>query len=48
MSDQKHSTCNLCGGKGCEECHSGWECTMEETGECNKCAMGWKLGEEND
>ena len=36
--------CNKCGGKGCEICHSGWECSIEEYGVCNKCEMGWKLG----
>jgi hypothetical protein len=39
--DNSHPVCNLCGGKGCEKCHSGWECTGET---CNKCAMDWKLG----
>lgn len=41
MVDNSHPVCNLCGGKGCEKCHSGWECTGET---CNKCAMGWELG----
>ena len=41
MEIGSHPVCNLCGGKGCEECHSGWECTGQG---CNKCAMGWQLG----
>ena len=44
MNEQKHIVCNKCGGKGCEVCHSGWECTIEEYGICNKCEIGWKLG----
>lgn len=36
-----HPICNKCGGKGCSECHNGWECTGED---CNKCNMGWELG----
>ena len=36
-----HPVCNECGGKGCSDCHNGWECTGEE---CNKCDMGWELG----
>lgn len=44
MSEQKHIVCNNCGGKGCEVCHSGWECTMTEFGICNKCDMGWEIG----
>ena len=45
MSDQYHAVCNECGGKGCDECHGGWQCTMEDIGICNKCDMGWSLGE---
>jgi hypothetical protein len=40
-----HPSCNLCGGKGCKKCHNGWACTIKETGKCNKCDMGWELGE---
>ena len=38
---RSHPVCNVCGGKGCKKCHSGWECMGKE---CNKCAIGWKLG----
>jgi len=38
-----HPVCNKCGGKGCSECHNGWECTGSD---CNKCAMGWGKGTE--
>ena len=44
MSDS-HAVCNLCGGKGCKKCHSGWACTGEG---CKKCAMGWELGKKHD
>ena len=47
-SDQYHAVCNECGGKGCDECHSGWQCTMEDIGKCNKCDMGWELGKKDD
>ena len=40
-----HAVCEECGGKGCDECHAGWECTGEG---CNKCAMGWPLGKRED
>ena len=44
MSEQYHAVCNECGGGGCDECHGGWQCTMEDIGKCNKCDMGWPLG----
>ena len=40
---ESHPICNLCGGKGCEKCHSGWECIGQG---CKKCAMGWQLGKD--
>lgn len=40
---ENHPVCNLCGGKGCEKCHSGWECIGQG---CKKCAMGWQLGKD--
>ena len=46
MTTQIHPVCNLCGGKGCEKCHDGWKCTMNELGTCNKCDMSWELGTE--
>ena len=46
--EQYHAVCNECGGKGCDICHSGWQCTMEDIGKCNKCAMGWPLGKNDD
>ena len=48
MSEQYHAVCNECGGKGCDECHDGWQCTMEDIGKCNKCHMGWPLGKRED
>tara|TARA_B100000287_G_C20488678_1_gene724143 strand:- start:201 stop:362 length:162 start_codon:yes stop_codon:yes gene_type:complete len=42
--DQYHAVCNECGGDGCDECHDGWQCTMEDIGICNKCDMEWPLG----
>ena len=27
MSDNSYAACNHCGGKGCDKCHQGWECT---------------------
>ena len=45
--EQYHAVCDECGGKGCDVCHDGWQCTMDDIGSCNKCAMGWKLGESN-
>jgi len=46
MAEQYHAVCNECGGDGCEECHGGWQCSMEDIGKCNKCDMGWPLGEQ--
>ena len=46
--EQYHAVCNECGGKGCDICHAGWQCTMEDIGKCNKCDMGWPLGKKND
>ena len=46
IPEQYHAVCHECGGKGCEECHGGWQCTMEDIGICNKCDMGWPLGEQ--
>ena len=48
MPDQYHAVCNECGGNGCDECHGGWQCTMEDIGKCNKCDMEWPLGEKKD
>ena len=48
MPEQYHAVCNYCGGKGCDECHDGWQCTMDTIGKCNKCEMGWKLGKKDD
>ena len=45
IPEQYHASCNVCGGTGCDECHDGWQCTMEDIGICNKCDMGWPLGE---
>ena len=47
-NEQYHAVCNLCGGKGCKKCHSGWQCTMRDIGKCNKCDMGWELGKKYD
>ena len=47
-NEQYHAVCNECGGDGCDECHGGWQCTMEDIGKCNKCDMGWPLGEKRD
>ena len=46
--EQYHAVCNECGGKGCDICHDGWECTMDEIGKCNKCDMNWTLVKNND
>ena len=46
--DQYHAVCNECGGDGCDVCHDGWQCTMDDIGICNKCAMGWKLGKKSN
>ena len=46
--EQYHAVCNECGGKGCDVCHNGWQCTMDDIGICNKCAMGWELGGSNE
>ena len=48
MPDQYHAVCNECGGDGCDECHGGWQCTMDEIGKCNKCDMNWPLGKNDD
>ena len=46
--EQYHAVCNECGGSGCEYCHGGWQCTMEDIVICNKCDMGWPLGKNDD
>ena len=46
--EQYHAVCNECGGRGCDICHAGWQCTMEDIGKCNKCAMDWPLGKNDD
>jgi len=47
-TQQYHAVCGECGGTGCDVCHGGWQCTMNDIGQCNKCALDWPLGKGED
>jgi len=40
-----YAVCNSCGGKGCTECHGGWECIGEG---CPMCKRGLEKGKTSD